>query len=323
MSAEERVLVTGANGFVGRTLCSQLVDSGYKVRAALRSDHALTGVTDKCIVGNIDDSTQWDAALDGVDCVIHLAARVHVLADSPANAEAYARVNALGTRRLAQSLAAAGGRRFVYLSSIKVNGEQTYAHPFTAADAPQPQDAYGVSKLEGERLAMEAVTGSQTDCVIVRPPLVYGPGVRANFLRLMRWVDRKLPLPLRSVDNARSLVSVWNLCDLITTTLVSPAAASRVWMASDGEDLSTPELIRRLARAMGRPVRLLPMPVALLRAAGALLGRGPEISRLCGSLAVDITPARRDLRWSPPVSVDESLARTVSWFLSNRFQQNI
>jgi nucleoside-diphosphate-sugar epimerase len=316
-----RVLVTGANGFVGTALIAALARSGYIVRAALRADRDVAApVAEKCVVGDIGATTDWSAALECVDYVIHLAARVHVLHDSPANENLYLEANALGTQRLASAAARAGVRRFIYISSIKVNGEETAERAFSSADPPQPLDAYGVSKWRAEQYLSE-VAHDGLEYAVVRPPLVYGPGVRANFLRLLRWVDKGLPLPLGAVANRRSLVSVWNLCDLLQRLLASTVPSGRVWLVSDGEDLSTPALIRRIARAMNKSIMLPPVPVSLLVAGGKLLGKAEEVRRLCGSMAVDIAATRRDLNWVPPVSVDESLARTVDWYLrsgSNR-----
>lgn len=311
-----RILVTGATGFVGRALCDFLAQSGYDVRAAIRVDSPLAErIPERVVVGDIGPGTSWDAALQGVDCVVHLAARAHVLNDAAANAHLYFETNQHGTETLARAAARAGVRRFVFLSSIKVNGEESARGAYGAADYPHPQDAYGKSKWLAEQALRTVAEQSGMQAVIVRPPLIYGPGVRANFLRLMRWVDARRPMPFAAIENRRSLVSIWTLCDLLAT-LLEHTAASGTWMVSDGEDLSTPDLIRRLGVAMGRPVRLIAAPVGVLRALGGLLGKKAEIARLCGSLMVDITPTRVKLGWSPPVSVDEALQRTVAWYLS-------
>jgi nucleoside-diphosphate-sugar epimerase len=312
-----RILVTGANGFVGQVLCGVLGAAGYSVRAALRGPCALpVGATDSTLVGDIDATTDWSAALAGVDLVAHLAGRAHRLGDTRADAERYAATNAWGTRRLAEACAAAGVRRLVFVSTVKVNGEGPTITPYSAQDPPAPHDPYGQSKWLGEQLLQEVTARSHLQAAIVRPPLVYGPGVRANFLRLLRWVDRGWPIPLGAVQNRRSLVSVWNLCDLLMRLLTHPGAAGRVWMVSDDEDLSTPELMREIARAMERRARLIPVPVALLASVAAATGRRAELRRLCGSLQVDITPTRHELAWAPPVSFGEGLARTVSWYRS-------
>jgi UDP-glucose 4-epimerase len=225
-------------------------------------------------------------------------------------------INARGTATLAAASTQAGVRRLVYLSSVKVNGEETHGHAYSPQDHPHPAGAYGLSKWLGEKHLLEAATGTSMEAVIVRSPLVYGSGVRANFLRLLRWVEREWPLPLRSVNNRRSLVSVWNLCDLLHLLLKHPSAAGGVWMVSDGEDLSTPELVRRLGRAMNRRVRLLPVAPTVLQICGLLSGRNEAVTRLCGSLSVDITRTRRELGWSPPLSINEGLARTSTWYLT-------
>ncbi len=311
------VLVTGAGGFVGRALCKVLDQSGFPVRAALRDGSSVSaGVVDRVVVGEISAATNWDEALSGVGWVIHAAARVHVLNDDPANVQAYLETNAYGTRRLAEAAARAGVSRFVFLSSVKVNGERTSGRAFSAGDRPLPQDAYGESKRLGEHYLMEVAAAGSMDAVIVRPPLVYGPNVRANFLRLMNWVDAERPLPLGAVNNARSLVNIWNLCDLLVLLLQHPNAARSTWMVSDGQDLSTPDLIRRIGVAMHRRVRLLPVPVPLLRLCGAVLGQRSRLERLCGSLTVDIEATRQQLGWIPPVSVDEALRRTAEWYFS-------
>jgi nucleoside-diphosphate-sugar epimerase len=314
-----RVLVTGATGFVGGVLCDALSRSGFVVRAALRSDRDVpASIAEKAIVGDIDSRTDWRTALAGVRYVIHSAARVHVMHDSPENAELYLETNARGTAQLATAAASAGVERLLYLSTIKVNGEETTGRSYTAVDTPKPLDAYGLSKWQAEQALHEVAAAGKLHCAIVRPPLVYGPGVRANFLRLLRWVDKQVPLPLGAVRNQRSLVSVWNLCDLLVRLLQAPLPASSTWLVSDGEDLSTTELIQRMARAMNKRARLPAVPVTLLSLAGSMLGKGAEVRRLCGSLTVDIAATRRELDWSPVLSMDEGLARTVQWYLRER-----
>ncbi|MEP7311061.1 MAG: NAD-dependent epimerase/dehydratase family protein [Pseudomonadota bacterium] len=316
MTPAKRVLVTGATGFVGTQLCTVLEASGCKVRRAVRYPATSTSPQDTTVVGEIDSNTRWEQALRGIDSIVHLAARVHVLNDSPLNEHAYIESNAQGTRRLAEAAAGAGIGRMVFLSSIKVNGEESGVASFTSADAPRPVDAYGRSKLLAENYLRETADRAGMEAVIVRAPLVYGPGVRANFLRLMRWIDRGIPLPFGSVHNRRSLVSIWNLCDLLTNLVTNPRATGQVWLACDGEQLSTPDLIRRIAAAMQRKAHLWRVPVPILRAAAALAGKSAEINRLCGSLTIDPRDAFTQLGWAPPMPMDEALARTVTWYLA-------
>ncbi len=315
-----RVLLTGATGFVGRQMLANLASTpGMSVRAAVRDSGAqLPPGTEVYPLGDFGQLRDWSSALHSCDAVVHLAARVHVLHDSaPDPAAAFRRINTDATLALARQAVQAGVRRFVFLSSVKVNGESTAAGRFfSALDVPRPADAYALSKLEAELGLRELAARGALEAVIIRPPLVYGPRVRANFLNLLRWVDRELPLPLAAINNRRSLVSVWNLCDLLGEVLVNPRAAGGVWMVSDGEDLSTPDLVRRVARAMDRRARLLPVPMSVLRAFATVAGRRAELARLCESLSVDTSRTRADLGWQPRVSVDEGLRRTAAWYLA-------
>jgi nucleoside-diphosphate-sugar epimerase len=316
IKAGPRVLVTGASGFVGRHLLSARGEC--TVRAALRSGAATDLDAEPAVVGTIEEGTDWSRALRGVDHVVHLAARVHVMKASAADRAQYEQTNVSGTERLASAAARAGVKRFVFVSSIKANGEATGKRAFQANDLPQPLDDYGRSKLEAERRLGVIDASSGMRVAIIRPPLVYGPGVRANFLRLLSWAERALPLPLARVDNVRSIVSVWNLCDLIWSLLRRDIPAAGVFMISDGQDISTPELIRRLAHFMGRPARLFPAPIALLRAGAAVTGKSDEFRRLCGSLVVDMGDTRTRLGWTPPVSLEEGLRRTAHWYVQRR-----
>lgn len=310
------IMLTGATGFIGRSVCESLTRAGRQVRAVSRNPGKLEGVAAGCAetaVGEIGPETRWGDALAGVDSIVHLAARVHVMTDTAVDPLAeFRRVNTAGTLHLARQAAAAGARRFVYLSSIKVNGEVTLTgRPFVETDHPAPLDPYGISKLEAEQGLRDLAAATGMEVVIIRPPLVYGPGVGANFFRLLRLVERGWPLPLGAVDNRRSLVALDNLVDLLATCIDHPAAAGQTFLVSDGEDLSIPELIRRLARTMGRPDRLWPVPVPLLRLGGRLLGHSAEVARLVGSLQVDIEHTCRTLGWRPPITVDEGLRRAV------------
>lgn len=309
-----KFLVTGANGFVGRPLCTELFRRGQTVRAALRGDDAAVDEFERVIVGPIGHETDWSAALQSVEVVVHLAARVHVMHDTSTDRlPALRATNVHGTLNLARQAAAAGVRRFVFVSSIKVNGECTQpGQAFTEADAPAPQDAYGLSKHEAELGLRQLGAATGMEVVIIRPPLVYGPGVKANFAALMRAVRRGSPLPLGAVHNRRSLVGLDNLVDFIVICASHAQAANQTFLVSDGHDLSTPELVQGLAHVAGVRVRLLPVPVWALQAAARLLGRGDMMQRLCGNLQVDIAKAHRLLGWTPPVSVAEGLRRTVA-----------
>ena len=311
-----QILVTGATGFVGRSVCHALAGLGFTVRAALHVERSLPEhVAQSVLVGDISQATDWGRALDGIDTVVHLAAKAHAMSPALAS-EQYQLTNAEGTEGLVRAAVRAGVRRFVYLSSIKVNGEGLADRAYTALDPPNPRDAYAISKWLGEKHVMEVEPTSPPARVIVRTPLVYGPGVRANFLRLLRWVEKGWPMPLGAIHNSRSMSSIWNLTHLLTQVVDHPGAAGKTWLVSDGLDLSTPELIARIGAVMGRRVRLLPVPVALLRIGGGLFGRAEEIARLCNSLTVDIAATRQQLAWSPALSVEESIRRTVRWYIS-------
>lgn len=307
-----QVLVTGATGFVGAAVCRALPTRGHAAVAAVRTRSAAVAAAQRqIVVGDIGQGTSWQAALAGIDAVVHCAARAHVMHDSATDAlQAYRSVNVDGTLQLATQAARCGVRRLVFISSIKVNGESTPAgEPFTVDSVPGPVDPYGISKLEAEQGLRDIATSTGMECVVIRPPLVYGPGVKGNFATLLKLVNKGYPLPLGAVHNRRSLVGLDNLVDLITTCCDHPQAANRLFLAADGEDLSTTALLRRLAAAMGKPSRLMPIPAAWLRAGAAMLGKKAVAQRLLGSLQVDISAARMRLQWSPPVSVDEGLRR--------------
>jgi nucleoside-diphosphate-sugar epimerase len=315
-----RISITGAGGFIGAALSAQLVVRSVAVRAAVRRlDSVARDNSDIEFVpvGNIGVATDWSSVVANVDCVIHCAARAHVMHETESDAlAAYRAVNVAGTRRLAEQAAAAGVRRLVYLSSIKVNGEQTaLGAPFLFSDAPAAEDPYGVSKWEAEQALWEVAAKTGLEVVVVRPPLVYGPGVKGNFLRLLRWVARGVPLPLGAVQNQRSLVGLDNLVDLLIRCVVHPAVAGQTFLVSDEQDLSTPELIRLLARAMDKSPRLIPVPVPLLRLAGSMTGKGGEVDRLVGSLQIDSSSIRETLGWNPPVSVEAGMQAMVDDFL--------
>lgn len=302
-----RVLVTGASGFLGQTLSRRLRADGCLVTALSR--HA--PVAEPWVqVKRYEDGA---SLLAGQDCVVHLAARVHVMNDAVLDPLAAFRVaNVELTFHLARQAAQAGVRRFIFISSVKVNGEETAAdRPFTAEDTPRPQDPYGVSKMEAEQSLRSLAMQTGMEVVIIRPPLVYGPGVRANFEALIRVVAKGIPLPLGSIQNKRSLVALDNLVDLIAICVDHPKAADQTFMVSDDEDLSTPDLIRRMAQAMDRPARLMRVPVRFLYMFGKLTRKSCAVQRLCGNLQVDISKTQNLLDWKPPISVDEGLQRAV------------
>lgn len=307
----KRILVTGATGFVGRSFCARLVEERLPFRRAVR----IADRTDRdtIAVGDIDGRTDWGRALAGVSHVVHLAARVHVMGgEGEEMLAAYRQVNVDGTCHLAVQAARAGVRRFVFVSTIKVNGEETHATPFRADDLPAPADAYAVSKLEAEQGLMRIAGEGTMEVVIVRLPLVYGKGAGGNFGRLLRLVDSGLPLPFAGITNQRSLLGIDNLCHLLTLCLIHPAAANRLFLAADNEDVSTPELIRLLAKARGVPARLFSVPALLLVLFAGLAGRKGELRRLTGDLRVDAAATRTTLGWQPPLTLTEGIRRAVS-----------
>ena len=315
--SNSRMLVTGGYGFVGRAVCAGLAKRKQHVVCAVRTEPTspMEGeFLHLTRIGDIAAGTDWSGSLSGVCTVVHLAARAHVMRDTvPDPLAAYRTVNVDGTLNLARQAAAAGVRRFVFVSSVKVNGEYSQPdQPFSETDEPAPQDAYGRSKHEAERGLRQLGADSGMEVVIIRPPLVYGPGVKANFAALMRAVQMGWPLALGAVYNRRSLVALDNLVDFILTCATHPKAANQTFLVSDGHDLSTTELARGLARAADVPARLMPIPVWALQAGALILGRGDEVQRLCGNLQVDISKARSLLGWWPPVTVDEGLRRAVT-----------
>lgn len=311
-----KVLVTGANGFVGQALVSCLRQRGLEVVAASRHG-AGAGET---AVGDIGPNTVWRPLLSGCQAVVHAAARVHQMNEGPMDGLQQARrVNTGGSLALARQAAQAGVRRFIFISSVKVNGE---AGAFDASQPCRPADAYGISKLEAESGLAQIAAQSGMELIVLRLPLVYGPGVRANFLRLMKAVDRGMPLPFGKVNNRRSLLYLGNLADAIHACLMGPpSTAARTWYVSDDEDVSTAALARGIALALGVPARLIPVPPALLRLAAAMLGKADAAKRLLGSLTVDCHTLRRELGWQPPFSVQEGLQATADWYRTQRKEQ--
>lgn len=313
--SECKVLLTGATGFVGSSLLQRVsADARFAAVAAVRRLPVSLDVeqhAEAFAVGDLAASTDWTAALVDVDIVIHAAARAHIMSDDALDPLVeYRRVNVDGTMALARQAATAGVKRFVYISSIKVNGEQTeLGSKFKANADPAPEDAYGMSKLEAENALLQLSTETGMELVIIRPPLVYGAGVKGNFATMAKLVAKGLPLPLGAIHNKRSLVALDNLVDLIITCIDHPAAVNQIFLAGDGEDISTTQLLRGVAKAMGKPSRLIPIPASWLMMAATVLGKKAVAQRLLGSLQVDISKAQQLLSWTPPLSVAEGLRR--------------
>lgn len=308
-----KLLITGATGFVGLSLVEHLrLANRFRLSFALRKSASgeFPGA-EVHHVASISKDTCWKGVIDDVDTVIHCAARVHVMNELAADPlSAFREVNVDGTLNLARQAARQGARRFIFISSIKVNGEATApGQPFRAGDQPAPQDPYGVSKLEAEQGLIQLAAETGMEVVVIRPPLVYGPGVKGNFASMVKLVDKGLPLPLGAIHNKRSLVGIDNLVDLIIRCIDHPAAANQVFLAGDGEDISTSELLRGVGKAMDRPARLIPVPAGVLQLGATVLGRKAMAQRLLGSLQVDISKTRELLDWKPPYTVEEGLKR--------------
>jgi nucleoside-diphosphate-sugar epimerase len=314
-----KVLITGGSGFIGRHLVELLArQQDLEVILAVRSHRSTPSGSHTTVeVGELHGDTLWKDTLKGVDVVVHCAGRAHVMdeqEDDPL--AAFRRVNVDASVALAKAARAASVKRFIYLSSIKVNGEATpEGSKFSAVDDPCPIDPYGISKLEAEQALRALFAGTPTQLVVIRPPLVYGPGVKANFRTLLSFVQRGWPLPFGALQNRRSLVYVGNLTDLIRVSLTHPGAAGHVLLVSDGQDLSTGELVREMANSLQRPGRCLSVPQFLLGFGLRLLGRKETIPRLLGSLRIDLEPTRALLDWTPPYSVSEGMAATTEHYL--------
>ena len=312
-----KALVTGASGFVGRALCSHLVAHGLDVVGTVRNlpGTPVSGVSYR-IVAEMSASTDWSDVLTGVQAVIHCAARVHVMRDHVQDPlMEFRHVNTLGTETLARAAARCGVKRLVFLSSIKVNGESASPDmPFDQISPAKPQDPYAISKWEAEQALTRVAAETGLEVAVLRCPLVYGPGVKGNFLRLLQAVDRGIPLPFALARNRRSLIYLDNLTGAIATCLAHPAAAGKTYLVSDGEDVSTAELIDRIARALGNPSRLWPCPLGLMKLVGMMTGKSDEVARLLGSLCVDSSRIRNELGWAPSYTLAQGLAETVRWF---------
>ena len=311
-----RVLVTGASGFIGRILCKQILRHDHEVRCAVRNSSISEGLPGHVVVmDEIGSNTNWEKIFEGVFAIVHLAARVHVTQDSARDPlEEYRKVNSFNTERLAYMAAASSVKRFIYISSIGVNGKSTNNTSFTENDLPNPFDSYTLSKWEAEKALKKVEIETGLEVVVIRPPLVYGPGNPGNFIRLLQWVNSGLPLPLASVANLRSFVYVENLVDAIISCLDHPVAANQTYLVSDGKDISTSEIIQLLANLLDKPARLLTIPTIILRLAGKLVGKSTDVDRLLDSLVIDSSKIRRELGWVPPYSMGQGLKETVDWF---------
>jgi nucleoside-diphosphate-sugar epimerase len=316
------IFVTGASGFVGHALMDKMLTScDYKIFAAVRKlDPDFPSAVKQWKFDGISTTTDWNNSLQGIDCIIYTAARVHIMSDTANDPlEEFRAVNTIGTLNLARQAADLGVKRFIYLSSIKVNGESTQlGMPFTEDDKFVPTDPYPLSKYEAELGLLELAKKTQMEVVIIRPPLVYGPGVKANFLSMMKWLNKGIPLPFGAINNKRSLVALDNLVDLILTCIDHPAAANQVFLVSDGDDLSTTELLQRVATSLGKKPILMHVNQQLLEIGLKLVGKKDLAQRLYASLQVDISKAKKLLNWTPAVSVDEGFRKTTEAFKGSR-----
>jgi len=305
------ILVTGSDGFVGRNYRRFLASKGESCVCAVRRADPGEMSAGTTAVGDIDSRTDWLPVLRNVRTVVHLAARVHVFGREAQALDQYREVNVSGSVNLARQAANSGVRRFVYVSTVKVHGEESGDEPFKASDNPAPADWYSVSKLEAEEALSELCRDSNMELVIIRPPLIYGQGVKGNFARLVKLVRRGYWLPLGMIRNRRSLLGIDNFCSLLDVCANHPAASGKIFLASDGQDVSTPDLIRLIAKHCDVPARLLPVPVSILELAAGLMGKGTRMSKLTGSLQVDCSTTRQLLDWTPPYTLEQGIARSV------------
>jgi UDP-glucose 4-epimerase len=310
-------LLTGASGFLGKHLASVLIGSGFNMKLVLRKSSGLDSDLNSIVVKGIDSHTDWSTGLDGLDFVIHCAARVHVMDETVEDPlEAFREVNVHGTLALAKAAAKAGVKRFIFISSIKVNGESTTERlPYKSSDIPSPEDPYGISKAEAEDGLKLIANVTGMEVVIIRPPLVYGPGVKANFAALLKLASTGIPLPFACISkNKRSMVYVENLISLIVGCINNPNAANQTFLVSDDNDLSTKQFVKGLSSGLGKSGLMLPVPNVLFSIAGKVLGKSAVIDRLCGSLQVDISHTKNTLNWQPPYSVEQGFAVTAKYF---------
>ncbi len=311
--------MTGSSGFIGAAICEALTERGYLVRRAARRGLKNKDQQNYYVINEIGPNTQWSEGVKGIDLVIHLAAHVHIAKNTKANSlEIFRRVNVEGTARLARIAALAGVKRFIYLSSVKVNGEISDDKLFSENDAPNPRDPYAISKWEAEQALQQIEAETDMEIIVIRPPLVYGPGVKANFLQLIKWVDSGVPMPLALIQNRRSMIALDNLIDFIMHCASFHRLKYETFLISDGEDISTPDLILRIAASLGRRMKLFPFPISLIRLGAPLTGKKYLVDRVCNSLQVDISKAKKLLGWQPVVSVDEGLRKTVNWYMEQK-----
>jgi nucleoside-diphosphate-sugar epimerase len=309
-----KILVTGANGFVGKVLIKRLSQDGHLVRALLRKKIQVPYSNETFLIPSINAKTNWTKLLKDRDVVVHLLARVHIMDDKAADPlREFRNINVDVTIALAKEAARQGIKRFIFLSSVKVNGESTFDRPFTETNLAHPEDAYAISKWDAEEALRQIAKETGMEIVIIRSPLVYGPNVKANFLKMMQYVKRGIPLPLGSIQNKRSLIGIDNLVDFITTTISHPKAANQTFLISDDEDISTTDLLRRIGECMENPARLIPIPPKILSFLFKIIGRQDFGDRLLGSLEVDITKAKKLLAWSPPLTLNEGLKAAVNF----------
>jgi len=313
-------LITGATGFIGHAVCEQLLARGWQVKGTFRSSSQDGGSLPEgvipCSVDSLGPRTDWRMALSGIEVIVHLAARVHIMKETSEDSLVeFRQVNTHATERLARMAAQTGARRFVFLSTIKVNGENSGNRAFTEGDALNPQDNYALSKLEAEQALKRVAGETGLDVVILRSPMVYGPGVKGNFLRLLQAVERGIPLPLASVHNRRTVIFLGNLVEAVITCMSHPQAKGKTYLVGDDEQISTAELISRTARALGKSARLWPFPAELLRYAAMFAGKSAEADKLLNSLLVDSSKIRSELGWKPHFSLDEGLSETARWYL--------
>jgi nucleoside-diphosphate-sugar epimerase len=319
----KRILVTGANGFIGQHLCAALEMAGFRVRRAIRSLATTASLPhhDLIAIGDIGPNSDWTDALSDVHAVVHLAAHVHQLRQEENTTHEYFRVNLEGTRALVTQACKVGVERFIFLSSTKVHGEHSLQKPFAVDDALTPVDAYGKSKLDAEHALRDIADRSHMGWVVVRPPLVYGPGVGANFYRLLTLVNRRVPLPFKGIVNKRSLVSIGNLIDFLVRVLSQSEALGQAFLISDDHDLSTSELVSKIAESMGKAPRLFNVPTQILELAGKVLGYGAEVSRLTQSLQLDVSHTRLTLGWRPAESTEKGISAVTAWYLAKGVAQ--